>query len=418
MDTGLLDTASTLAPGALPSWRFPLYRPADMKYLAVVLKIAERCNIDCSYCHVFNGNDSSWRHHPKAMAVDTVRDVGRFLQQGIADLRFPSVRIVFQGGEPMMMRKRDFAQTCEILRSSLSGASTVEFVMQTNGTLVDDDWIGLLSRYKVSAGISLDGLKSAHDLRRVDHRKRGTYDRVIVGLRALQEAARAGLVDMPVTLTVIDPHSDARATYRHLVDDLQLRCINFLLPKNCHDNVAGIDVRAYGSWLATLFDEWTTDDDVEIDVRLFRDILDMFLHDRAGLWWGRNDLREWEFAICIASDGGLGPDDEYRATDFWLDVAGHNVRTTSLADFLDSKAFHVLNRAKRTVPADCRPCMWQRICGGGALLNRYSRENGFNNRSVLCNSLQDFYMAVLRYLLSSGVRLERLSKALVVPASN
>lgn len=396
-------------------WRFQAYRPADMTYLAVVLKIAERCNIDCSYCHVFNGEDDAWKEHPKVISLSTVESLGSFLSKGVRDLGLNSVRIVFQGGEPMLMPRQAFDQTCQILKAALAEVPAVEFVMQTNGTLVNEEWIELLNKHGVAAGISLDGYKEVNDRSRVDHRGRGTYDRVVRGLRLLQEAAARGLIDYPATLTVIDPNSDPRRLYRHLVDDLGVRCMNFLLPKNCHDNYGDIPVRRYGSWLAELFDEWTRGDDLGIDVRLFRDILDIVFGRRAGLWWGDPRNREWEFAICVASNGDLGPDDEYRAMSFWKQAAGYNVRSCELSDFLDSKVFHILNRAKRTLPTDCEPCVFSNICGGGALLNRFSASRGFDNPSILCESLKDFYSAVIAYLLRSGVGLRRLALDSVRP---
>lgn len=398
---------------AAPVARFKPYRPSELSYLAVVLKIAERCNLDCTYCHVFNGADPTWQRHPKFMSASTSRAVAAFLEEGVRVLGLSSIRIVFQGGEPMLMNPRAFSAMCEVLRSALSSAPNVEFVMQTNATLVTDEWIDLLEHYQIAAGVSLDGYREVHDRWRIDRRGRGTYDQVVRGLRRLQQAALSGrAVDYPAVLAVIDPFSDPRRTYRHLVNELEVRCMNFLLPKNCHDNCQNIPVDAYGAWLVELFDEWTRRDDLHIDVRLFRDALDLFFGRRASFLWGNPKLREWEFAISVASNGDLGPDDEFRAAGFWSESQGFNVHTHSLAEFLDCQVFHMLNRAKRTLPSDCEPCLFAEVCGGGTLLNRYSAANGFNNRSILCSSLQEFFLAVLRYLLRSGVPLERLAPVL------
>lgn len=403
-----------VTPNTAGTWRYERYDPRDLGYIAVVMKVVERCNINCSYCHVFNGYDDAWRHHPKAVSMETIKALGEFLEQGISDLGLHSVRIIFQGGEPLMMSKRNFAVTCETLRHHLRAARSTEFVMQTNGMLVDREWTSLLRKHEVIAGVSLDGPAEMHDKYRVDHRGRGTYDRVVRGLKLLQEsAAQTGdPTAVPCTLTVIDPSTDPRVLYRHLVDDLGLKCVNFLLPKNCHDNKHRVEVEKFGPWLAALFDEWTKDDDLSIDVRLFRDVLDMFFQRRAGLWWGNPSQREWEFAICMASNGDLGPDDEYRAAGFWHDGQQPNVRSISLADFMDSKPFHLLNRAKRTPPTACGSCVWLNVCGGGALLNRYSEARGFDNPSILCEGLKEFYGAIFSYLIRSGVSFERLASVM------
>jgi uncharacterized protein len=405
--------AKTLSDSSAPeSWRYGPYDPSQLTFLGVVIKVVERCNIDCTYCHVFNSDDASWRAHPKHISLETMGAIARFLERGIEELGLRSVRIVFQGGEPMMMRTRDFDVACQVLRGALAKAPGSEFVMQTNATLVDDEWLELLSRHKVAVGVSLDGPAEVHDQYRVDHRGRGTYHRVVRGLRKLQEAAGVDKGIPPSVLAVINPESDAAHVYRHLVHELGLDCINFLLPKNCYENRQGLALGKYGAWLSAAFDAWTQDDNPEVEVALFVDLLDVFLHRKGSLLWGNVDARPWESAICIASNGNVAPDDEFRVTRFWSEVQGHNVRTSTLADFLDSRAFHVLNRAKRTAPNKCAACMWKGMCGGGVLLNRYSADGDFDNPSILCNDLQQFYSTVAAYLARSGISRGRLARSL------
>jgi uncharacterized protein len=394
------------------SWRYDAYHPAQLNFLGVVIKVVERCNIDCTYCHVFNSDDASWRSHPKHISMDVMQAIARFLERGIEELGLSSVRIVFQGGEPMMMRTRDFDASCEILRNALRRAPGSEFVMQTNATLINDEWLDLIARHRVAVGVSLDGPAEVHDRRRVDHRGKGTYTRVIRGLTRLQEAAAAGRAVPPSALAVIDPESSAPSVYRHLVHTLGLDCVNFLLPKNCYENRNVLALGQFGAWLAAAFEAWVEDDNPEVEVPIFVDILDVFLHQKGSLLWGNATVRPWESAICIASNGDIAPDDDFRVTHFWGDVQGQNVRTSTLADFLDSRAFHILNRARRTVPTGCNPCLWKAVCGGGVLVNRYSSENSFDNPSILCRDLQQFYASVATYLARSGISRGRLARSL------
>lgn len=69
--------------------------------LEVVLKIVERCNIDCTYCYFFNGQDESFKKHPKSISKNTVNQVSVFLKAAIDDLHIDEIMIIFHGGEPM-----------------------------------------------------------------------------------------------------------------------------------------------------------------------------------------------------------------------------------------------------------------------------------------------------------------------------
>lgn len=109
--------------------------------------------------------------------------------------------------------------------------------MQTNATLVTQQWINLLNKYHINIGVSIDGTKDYHDKYRIDHRGNGSYAAVTRGIKLLQ----GSLNSEPGCLTVINPDCDGKVVYDHLVKDLGFRSLDFLLPDNTHDNLSPHD---------------------------------------------------------------------------------------------------------------------------------------------------------------------------------
>jgi uncharacterized protein len=91
-----------------------------MKSLSLVLKITERCNLNCSYCYYFNGLDQSYKDKPAVMSKNTLAKVIDFLLQGIKELEVDSLSIILHGGEPLLIPKLYFDYICEQLISNFS----------------------------------------------------------------------------------------------------------------------------------------------------------------------------------------------------------------------------------------------------------------------------------------------------------
>ena len=147
----------------------------------VILKVASRCNLNCSYCYVYNMADSSWKTRPALMSNE-VFDAA--LQRSLEQCRATGqdrLRIAFHGGEPCLMGPDRFDAWCGRARSVLGEIVKLHLVIQTNGTLLDSRWIDLLRNHRVSVGISMDGPKEIHDATRVDHRQQGSYEQVVRG---------------------------------------------------------------------------------------------------------------------------------------------------------------------------------------------------------------------------------------------
>jgi len=371
------------------------------KSLTVVLKTVERCNINCTYCYIFNQSDTSWKQRPIYIKPDVIKQTAAFLNQAIIDLSINQILIVFHGGEPMMQKRRDFDAMCHTFRNSLPKEIECNFSIQTNATLINKDWINLFQKHRVSISVSLDGTKEDNDKHRIDHRGKGTYDKVINGIKMLQsefntDYSRIGL------LCVINPEHDAEKIYQHFVHDLNIKNMDFLLPEFSYDTQPSFDTNNINVYLDKLLNCWLKDNNPDIKIRLFSHYMNL-LQGKNGLKYGFTNLSENSLhVISITTDGALTPTDEVRNIYKGQLFDGTTVFNTSLKDFYAKPIFMELESAHQHKPEKCKLCIWQNVCQGGNYETRFSLENKFNNPTIHCESIKKILASLCACMINYG----------------
>ena len=179
------------------------------------------CNLDCAYCFFLSKEElypgSSFRMD------DTVLDA--YISQLLAGHRSPEVTVSWQGGEPTLMGLDFFRRVVATVDRYRRPGQRVEHTIQTNGTLIDDEWAAFLAAHDFLVGISIDGPREVHDAYRVDKGGKPTFDRVIRGLDRL----KAHQVRWNVLTTVHRANEDrGLEVYRFLRDDLDAQFIQLI----------------------------------------------------------------------------------------------------------------------------------------------------------------------------------------------
>jgi uncharacterized protein len=375
--------------------------------IEVIVKVAERCNLVCSYCYYFFAGDQTYKTRPGRMSRQVIDGLARFLTEGATATGIPSIKLVFHGGEPLLLRKADFEYACEAFRREISPVASLSLNVQTNGVLIDEEWVDIFRRHGVSVGISLDGDQDVNDRYRVDRLGRGTHSRVVEGFRRVKAAAREEQWPEPGLLTVLDADADIEAVYRHFVEDLGATCVSTLLPDCSHDDgiPKGHSAEAYGLMLCKLFDLWTENEAVHL--REVHRLLGRFQK------YGNAPACSRNAVIVVQSDGSLAMDDSYVPAQSWREAAPRgSIFVDTLADWLASPPYEELAGYYGSVPSGCSDCVWRHVCGGGDLENRYSTERGFDNPSIFCEGLKLFYLHVTRYLVRHGYPVDEIFERL------
>ena len=385
--------------------------PDSVQALQVIYKVAERCNINCSYCYYFNMGEETPMGRPAYASLEVTDALARWIAQGCEELRIPRVRLAFHGGEPTLIGAAAFDRTCRRLREVIEPVASLALSIQTNGTLIDDRWIETLAEHRVGVGVSIDGPKAENDRFRLDKRGRSSFLKSEQAIRRLVAAYDRG-ASLPSALGVLHHANDYRGIYRYL-RGLGVREMNFLLPDrdaNDREFIASGAAAAYGKCLADIFSEWLAEDDPKVHIKF---VAHMLMHFRRGVAPGdayRRPLKSNQVVIA-RSDGTVAVDDTYiPALRWYRDTPVYSMRTHTLREFLADPIFGDIERLNASLPTGCQDCRWREVCRGGDFENRYSDENGFNNPSVYCEAYKVMYQAVCDELAANGYPAELIAK--------
>jgi uncharacterized protein len=349
---------------------------------SLVLKIAERCNLNCSYCYMYQHEDKSYLGRPRFIS-DEVFDQLLVRICEYCDKRAPHrMSLSLHGGEPTLIGADRLDRLGSRARHVL-GERLADISMQTNATLVDDRLIDVLRRHQILVGVSLDGPADIHDTFRVDHAGRGSHAATVRGLRLLNEA---GLLHG--VLCVINPGASGVDIYRYF-RCLGIKRINFLLPEVTHDSKN----RLYGhfgetpvaDYLIPIFEEWFAEDDPGVKIRVFWELLGLMMGGPGDSDAFGNPLMNY---LVIETDGTIQACDALRVCEEGIASSGLTLFAHGFDDLhLGLPLVHRVVHEGMPLSAKCQLCPEKAICGGGYLPHRYARANGFDNPSAWCSDI-------------------------------
>lgn len=377
-----------------------------------VLKLISTCNLRCTYCYWFFKEDNTWKESSVSVKEATIEWISIAILDAIDDLDLREVDIIFHGGEPLMLKKSAFSQHCTYLKSSIEKKCILNFKVQTNAILVDAEWIEIFSLYNVAVGVSLDGDEKANDEYRVDIHGKGSYQKSLKGIKLLMEAANKNKIIKPALISVINPKFNYDYLLPHFYQ-LGFETINFLMPNYCHDDIpADFDQLGVTKALLDILNVWLTQDSplqkpiifIEQDINFFQ---------RVNIKnYKYSDSTRYNVIIAVTTDGLMSVNDNLMCTDWRKMQPSPSLKDTSLKSFINSPTYITLDEAEGFVPHGCVSCRLKNICRGGELPHRYSRDNGFDNSSIYCDSLKAYYKSLIEFLLESGYPADELNKFL------
>lgn len=357
-----------------------------MSFDTFVWKIASRCNLNCTYCYVYNMSDNSWRSQPKLMSEEVARTAASRVHEHALSRGLDRVVINFHGGEPFLGGVRHLRALHEIITEEL-GDIAVSTAIQTNGVLFTDELGDLLAELGMGLYVSVDGPPRVNDLHRIDLRDRPIGDRLHEALASITAPRHRKM--FAGFLSVVDVRSDPREVVNYLTSYTP-PMIDFLLPLNNHERPPQGGVAAYGQWLRAAFDHWM-DLNTRVRVRTFDDIILRLLDQDPP-----NPDSEY---LVVETDGSLELDDTLKTAYAGASVLGMNVFDHSL-DTVARNPRVASMRSDLTLLCDrCRACPVVRTCRGGHVSHRYSAGSGLANPSVYCSALQDLIVHIWKRLL-------------------
>lgn len=404
--------------------------PVDLGGIHLMAKpIGPLCNLDCGYCFYLE-KESMFPPRQRFRMADDVLEA--YVQAYIAATHAPEVEFTWQGGEPTLMGV-NFFERAVALQKRYANGKTIRNTLQTNGTLLDDDWGAFFKRECFLLGVSLDGPPALNDISRPDKHGRSSYADTLRGLNVL---ARHG-VDFNVLVTVSSRNVDhPLEIYEHLreigaryiqfnpvVERMPLAQeavigLHFAVPPALSKPLTKmtlpspppaavtpqtVDAVAYGNFLTTIFDAWIKKDVGTVYVMNFE--------------WALQSWCQLPPTACIFSqrcgkagivehDGSVYSCDHFMYPEYKLG----NLQTDDVVAMMQSPAQKAFGDAKETtLPQECQRCEFKFACHGECPKNRFiASPDGEAGLNYLCAGYKKYFhhitpaMNTMARLLSQG----------------
>lgn len=350
------------------------------------------CNLDCSYCFFLDKEEL----YPNSNFRMSDELLETYIRQLIESHKTPEVTVAWQGGEPTLMGLDFFKKAIAYQEKYRRPGMTFENTLQTNGTLLNDEWCEFFKANNYLIGLSLDGPRELHDANRVDKVGRPTFDRVMKGLRLLQKHG----VEYNILTTVNRVNSQyPLEVYRFLRDEVKTSWIQFipvverinedgktLYQKGTQVSENSVLPEQFGTFLTTIFDEWVRRDVGKIFVQTFEAAVRSWLGLPTGMCFFSPTCGS---GVALEHNGDLYSCDHFVEPDYLLG----NIQETSMAELVgSSRQFQFGQDKLTTLPRYCQQCEVRFACHGECPKHRFTdTPDGEPGLNYLCAGYKTFF---------------------------
>ncbi|MBN1141411.1 MAG: anaerobic sulfatase maturase [Deltaproteobacteria bacterium] len=381
--------------------------------------IGPACNLDCTYCFYLEkqalyGTAKDFRMSDEVLHA--------FIASYIASQPTPVVEFVWQGGEPTLLGIDFFRKVVEF-QKPFAKKKIITNSLQTNGTLLDDPWCRFLKRNDFMVGISLDGPEEIHDRYRRNRNGKGSFEKVLRGLKLLQHhEVHYNVMASVARQTASQPLEVYRFFRNQGVEFIQFTPIVERLPDLLSSRqglrLAGpasldreeqqtevtswsVDPEGYGDFLTAIYEEWVRHDVGKVFVMNFE--------------WALNAWIGNESPVCIhAKHCGRSLVIEHNGDVYACDHCVYpqhrlgNIASESLHEMAEKSLQSGFGISKESaLPKICRECPVLAACQGGCPKHRFAKscydEPGLQ---YLCPGYRKFFLHIRKYLAAMAQLLE------------
>ena len=384
----------------------PLTAPLNFHLLAKPAGAA--CNLSCKYCFFLSKENLYPERESPLMEEETLQAYIRQLMETNAG---PEVQISWQGGEPMLRGLNFFRRSVELANLHRRPHQRIQHTIQTNGTLIDDEWASFFKKNNYLVGLSIDGPRELHDAYRIGKDGEGSFDDVIHGWNILQKHA----VDVNILCTIHAANADhPLEVYRFFRDELNAKYIQMIpiVERATPETIAAANLgwgglkgkdrplyrqegnlvtertvpsETFGRFLNAIFDEWVKRDVGTVYVTTF----DVAL----GSWLGQHNsciiAPTCGAAMVLEHNGDVYSCDHFVEPEHRLG----NVNETPLRTLITSEKQRRFGQNKYdTLPKYCRECPVLFACYGECPRNRFIQTpDGEEGLNYLCAGYKSFF---------------------------
>jgi len=347
--------------------------------------IGSLCNLSCDYCYYLKKkslypDDQSFRMPEDILEEYILRHI-----EACPDAVIP---FAWHGGEPTLLGLEYFHKIVELQRKHRPSHRRIINGIQTNGTLLDEEWCRFLAAEGFGVGISLDGPQEMHDSHRLTKGGQPTHTQALRGYELLRKhRIPCDVLCVVHAQNVLHP----REVYRFF-KQIKAASIGFLpLVEPRADLDEGVSPstvpsESFGTFLCTIFDEWTSQDIGQVRIQIFEETAATALGQEHTLCIFKKTCGD----VPVIEHNG-----DFFACDHFVNREHHlgNILETRLVDLIESPAQRAFGQLKRdTLPRYCLECDVLNLCNGGCPKDRILRApDGEAGLNYLCAGYKRFF---------------------------
>lgn len=374
------------------------------KPLYVLAKpVGASCNLRCKYCYYLE-KSHLYRNAPARVMSDELLE--RFVQEYIQAQTMSQVLFTWHGGEPLM-RPLSFYRKAVALQEKYAFGRQIDNTIQTNGTLLTDEWCEFFKEHNWLVGISIDGPQEFHDEYRRTASDKPSWQKVMRGIRLLRKHG----VEWNAMAVVNDFNAGYPLEFYHFFKEMGAKYIQFapvvermaahsdgrhlatLVDQECPVADFSVSPAQWGDFLCAIFDEWVRHDVGQTYVEIFDCTLANWVGERPGICVY---AKECGHAGVMEFNGDVYSCDHFVFPKYKLG----NIRDRTLVEMLygeQQRQFSCLKHA--SLPKQCKECEWEFACHGECPKNRFVNDRyGNPGLNYLCSGYRHFYEHVAPYM--------------------
>lgn len=344
-------------------------------YIFIVKPMGVYCNLRCQYCF-YAGCDEEQSQSSTLMDSSILEK----LVKEVLSVNRTVAEFNWLGGEPLLAGIDFFNEAVFLQERHRHQGQRIVNKVQTNGTLIDEDWARFFEKHNFSIGISLDGPKWLHDTFRKDVYGKGTYDRIVDGIRLLQRSKlKFGAICVVNSMNVKYPDEVFRAFL-----GLNITKLAFNHAKGMEDGqpiplATTVNPIEYARFICRVFDLWLEMDDPKIVVRQVRSVLQALLGGRYRLCTFSNHCHDF---FGVSYNGDVFPCEDHP----------HHKRFSygnicdGMEAILASPQRKAFQDAVETAKSPCRSCRWWNVCQGGCARDYYLHQEFVQYKNQMCTA--------------------------------
>ena len=355
-----------------------------MPPISLLIKPASsNCSLSCKYCFYHSIAENREIQSYGIMSIDTLESIVK------KALRYADkmCAFAFQGGEPTIAGIDYFKKLIEFVKLYNVKNVVVNFSIQTNGILINEEWAEFLAKNNFLVGISLDGPKDIHNAHRIDAKNDGTFNKVMKAIELFNKFK----VEYNILYVVTSQSARYANKIYSFFKENNFKYIQFIscldaLNEKRGEHPYSLKPSDLEKFLKQTFDRWYEDfmKGDYVSVRYFDNLINIILGLRPEAC---NMNGRCQCQCVIEADGGVYPCDFY-VIDKWK--LG-NIKDKEIEEIISCETAKAFIEISLPVAPECKKCEWYSICKGGCRREGDSFEEGNMALNYYCASYKEFF---------------------------